>query len=152
MKHSRIRWFSKITKFSGAFAKWQKATMRFVMSACLSVHPHETIRLPFDGFSWNMTFQPFSKIYRENSDFIKIWQEYLRLYMKTNTHFWLHLTCFLFERVMFQKKVVEKIKTHILCSITFLRESCPLYDVQTYFWSGQTTKDNMDHVHCILDT
>jgi len=29
---------------------------------------------------------------------------------------------------MFQKKVVEKVKTHILCSITFFQESCRLWD------------------------
>jgi len=29
---------------------------------------------------------------------------------------------------MFQTKVVEKIKTHILCSITFFRKSCSLWD------------------------
>ena len=29
---------------------------------------------------------------------------------------------------MFQTKVVEKIKTHILCAITFL-ESCTVYDI-----------------------
>jgi len=29
---------------------------------------------------------------------------------------------------MFQTKVVEKIKTHILCSVTFSRKSCHLWD------------------------
>jgi len=29
---------------------------------------------------------------------------------------------------MFQTKIVEKIKTHILCSVTFARKSCRLWD------------------------
>jgi len=136
MKHSRSGWFSTTINFSGAFAKWRKATMSFVMSACPSVRPHETIRL--DGFSWSLTFRNFSKICRDNSTFIKIWQDYPALYMKTNTHFCSYLTCFSFKWVMFQTKVVEKIKTRILCSITFLRKSCLLWDVQKYFWSDHS--------------
>jgi hypothetical protein len=46
---------------------------------------------------------------------------------------------------MFQKKVVEKIQTHILCSIS-LFENCAIYEI---IWKkcctvGQTTNDNMD--------
>jgi hypothetical protein len=37
--------------------------------------------------------------------------------MKTNTHFLSYVAHFL-ERVVFQTKVAEKIKTHILCSVT----------------------------------
>jgi hypothetical protein len=39
--------------------------------------------------------------------------------MKTNIHFWSYLVHFFLEREMFQTKFVEKIKTHILCSVTF---------------------------------
>jgi len=59
----------------GVFAKLWKATFSFVMSVCLSVCPHGTNRLLLEGFSWNMIFQYFSKMCRENSSFIKIWQE-----------------------------------------------------------------------------
>jgi hypothetical protein len=38
--------------------------------------------------------------------------------MKTNIHFWLYLAEFFLEWEMFQIKVVDKIKTHILYSIT----------------------------------
>ena len=34
----------------GAFAEMRKATVNFVTSACGSVCPHETSRLPLDGF------------------------------------------------------------------------------------------------------
>jgi hypothetical protein len=56
---------------------------------------------------------------------------------------------------MFQIKVVEKIKTHILCSLKlcFSRKSCNLWDsVEKYPTVRQATDDNMVHVHCVLDT
>jgi hypothetical protein len=63
--------------------------------------------------SWNLIFDYFSKICRENSSFIKIWQEYQVLYIKANINFWFS------EWEIFRTKVVEKIKIHIFCSITF---------------------------------
>ena len=56
----------------GAFAKSLKATISFVMSVRLSVHPHRTTGLPLDEFSWNVIIEYFSKICQENSSFIKI--------------------------------------------------------------------------------
>ena len=47
--------------------------------------------------------------------------------MKTNIHIWLYLACFLLEWEIFQTKVVEKITTHSICSVTFSK-SCPLWD------------------------
>jgi hypothetical protein len=45
---------------------------------------------------------------------------------------------------MFQTKVVEKIKTYILCSITFSRKSCRLWDnVEKYGRARQATDDNI---------
>jgi Zn-finger protein len=37
--------------FLGAFAILRKPTSRFVMSVCLSLRPHATARLPWDGFT-----------------------------------------------------------------------------------------------------
>jgi len=39
--------------------------------------------------------------------------------MKTDTHFWSYLAHFFLEWEMFQTKFVEKIRTHILYSVTF---------------------------------
>jgi len=40
---------------------------------------------------------------------------------------------------MFQIKVVEKIKTHILCSVTFFQKSCFLWDnVENMVQRGRT--------------
>jgi len=63
------------TPVLGAFAKLRKATISFVKSVRQSVRTQGTTRLPLDGFSWNFIFNISSKIYRENSSFIKIGQE-----------------------------------------------------------------------------
>ena len=47
----------------------------------------------------------------------------------TNTHFWSYPVQFFLELEMFQAKVVEKIKTHILYSVTFFSESGALYEI-----------------------
>ena len=95
----------------------------------VSVRPHGATRLPLDGFSWNVVFEYFAKICPENSSFIKIWGEEPVLYMKqTNIHFLSYLAQFFLEWEIFQTKVVEKIKTHILFSVTVLRKSCQLWD------------------------
>jgi len=54
---------------------------------------------------------------------------------------------------MFQTKVVENIKTHILCSITFY-ENRAVYEItwKKYCRGRQATDDNMAHVTCMLDT
>jgi len=54
---------------------------------------------------------------------------------------------------MFQTKVVEKIKTHILCSIVFLFKNCGIYKtLEKYCRAGQATVDSMAHTHFMLDT
>jgi hypothetical protein len=53
---------------------------------------------------------------------------------------------------MFQKEVVEKIKTQILCLISVFRKLCLLSDdVEKYCRVGQATDNNMAHAHCMLD-
>ena len=54
---------------------------------------------------------------------------------------------------MFQTKVIEKIKTHILCSISFfVLKKYRLWDtVEEYCRAGQATDENMAHAHCVLD-
>jgi len=49
-------------------------------------------------------------------------------------------------------KFVEKIKTHVLCSVTLCRKSCRLWDnVEKYGRAGQATDDNMAQALCMLD-
>jgi hypothetical protein len=49
--------------------------------------------------------------------------------MKTDTHFRSHLAHFFLEWEMFQTKVIEDIKTHIFCSVTFFFENRGVYEM-----------------------
>jgi hypothetical protein len=93
------------------------------MSAWNNSAPTGRILIKFD-----MRF--FSKICRENSNLIKIRKKKLRvLYTKTFRHF-LHLQKFFLKWEMFQTKGVEKMKTHILCSMIF-SENCTVYEIMS---------------------
>ena len=48
--------------------------------------------------------------------------------MKTNVHLWSYLSEFFLELEMFQTKFVEKIKTHILYTVTFF-ENHAFYEI-----------------------
>jgi len=85
-----------------------------------NVRPHGTTELPLNGLSWNLIFEYFSKICHKNSSFIKIWEEYRVLYMKTNVYLWSYLSVLLRMRNFSDKRCREKSK-HILCSITFFK-------------------------------
>jgi hypothetical protein len=49
--------------------------------------------------------------------------------MNTNIHLWSYLAQFFLEWKMFQTKVIEKIKTPILCSITLFFENRAVYEI-----------------------
>jgi hypothetical protein len=119
---------SRQRQLLGAFAKFRKATVTFVMSIRASVRPHLTTWLQLKRFSWNFIYKDFSKICRENSSFIKILQE-PELYMKTDDHLWQYLAEFLFLWEMFQTNVVEKNhNTHFIFS-SFFPENPSVYEV-----------------------
>jgi hypothetical protein len=53
---------------------------------------------------------------------------------------------------LFQKDAVDKIKTQVLRSKSFLRKSYRLLgNVKNNSTAGQTTDDNTAHSHCMLD-
>ena len=117
----------------GTLAKLRTATI----SSCLSVCPHVTTQLPQNGFSLNLIIEHFSK----NS--VEFCQEWRGPYMKTYIQLWQYLAQFFLQWWMFQTSSVEKIKTHISCSVTFSRKSCRLWDnVEKYCTSWQAT-DNI---------
>ena len=59
---------------------------------------------------------------------------------QTDIHFWSYLAQFFLEWEMFQTEFIEKIKTHVLCSVTFSRKSYRLWDnVEKYCTVGQAT-------------
>jgi hypothetical protein len=73
----------------GGFVKLRKANVSFVISTLPSVSPHRTTPLPMEVFSRNSKFVcVFSKICREISSFIEMWQEQGGLYRKTYAHLW----------------------------------------------------------------
>jgi hypothetical protein len=51
-------------------------------------------------------------------------------------------------------KSVDKIKTHILCSVIFFSENRSVYELmwEKYCTAGQVTDDNTANVHRMLDT
>jgi hypothetical protein len=64
--------------------------------------------------------------------------------MNTEVHLWQYLAQFFLEWEILQTKVVEKIKTHVLCSITSFRKLCRLWDnVEKYGTARQATDDNI---------
>ena len=72
--------------------------------------------------------------------------------MKTDMHFWSYLAHFFLEWEMFRTEVVEKVKTHILYSVTFFLKSYFLWDnLKNIYREGQPTDDNMAHAYCMLD-
>jgi hypothetical protein len=52
---------------------------------------------------------------------------------------------------MFQTRVVEKIKTHMLCSITFFPENRAIYEIQKNMVEPDGPEDNTSHALCMLD-
>jgi hypothetical protein len=75
--------------------------------------------------------------------------------MKTNIYFWLYFAHFFLEWEMSQTKVAEKIKTHILCKITFLFfENLTICEKiwKKYCRAAQATDDNTAHAYWVQDT
>jgi hypothetical protein len=128
--------------FLGALAQLLKVTIMFVMF-CLSVCQHETARLSLDGFARNLTFEDFWKSCRENSSLIKI-RKIAGILHEALCTLMIISRWILLRMSIIPDKVVEKIKTHIVCSITFFRKSCPLWDnVEDNVTARQATDDNI---------
>ena len=122
------------------------------LSVRVSLHPHEPLRSHSTDFHEMCYLNILLKTCRENSSFINMWQEQRVIYMKTDTRFWSYLAQFFLEWELYRTDVVEQIKTHILCSITFFRKSCRLWDsVEKYFRAGPATDDDIIgrmHIAC----
>jgi hypothetical protein len=138
--------------FLGAFAKLRKATVSFVMSVRLSVRM-EQLGSHWTDFHeiwyWRIFRKSVEKIQVSlKSDKSKGYFTWRPIYI-----FLSYLADFFLEWEMFQTKAVEKIKTHILFSITFFLKSCCLWEnMEKYCTAGQVTDGNMAHAHCMLET
>ena len=110
------------------YVRLQNCEKRLSFTSCLSDRPSvrmDQLRSHWMDFHWKLIFVYFSKFCRENSNLIQIGNEQRALYMKTSTQFWSHLAQFFTERNIFQKKnVVQKLKTHAVCPITFFSKPC----------------------------
>jgi hypothetical protein len=124
----------------GAFAKLRKATVSFVISVC----PHGITRLPLDGFLWNLIYLSIS---RKSVEKIQ-----LPIKSDKNNRYSKRRPMYIYDNISLHSsyndkcldKFVEKIKTHILCSIPFFRKSCRLWDnVEKYGTAGQASDDNI---------
>jgi hypothetical protein len=65
--------------------------------------------------------------------------------MKTCVHLWLYIAELFLELQMFQIKIVEEMKSHILCPVSFFpQKSRRLWDnVEKYGRTGQATECNI---------
>jgi hypothetical protein len=89
-----------------------------------SVLPYGTTCFPPDGFSWNLAFDYFSKTCGENSISIKIWQKLRVFYMKTNIHFWSHLSHFFLDYDVLSNPVrYDEFLKEIPCCRSFPRRN-----------------------------
>lgn len=89
--------------------------------------PYGRTLFPLDIFSWNFVFEYFWTIVWRNSSFFKIIHEWQVFQLKTNIHFWWYHTSFFIEWEIFQKKVVDKMKTHFVFNNCF-QNLCHLWD------------------------
>ena len=72
--------------------------------------------------------------------------------MKPNTHLW-NLAGLFLELEIFQTKVVEKIKTDILFSVSFFSKNRAVYEIMLKnIVQPEATDYNMTHAHCMLYT
>ena len=77
---------------------------------------------------WCFSFH-FSKFLWEHLSFNEIRRQWRVLYMKALSHLWQYLAELFLEWEMLWVQVVEKVKTHILCSVPFFRKKkCHLWD------------------------
>ena len=109
--------------FLDAFAKYRKVTVSFVVSVCLSVSPHGTIRLPLVRFSWNLIFEHFRYFF-----------EYVEVSLtsdKNNGYFtWrpIYIACWILRMRNVSGRIYRENQTHILYSISFL-EKCAVHEI-----------------------
>ena len=151
-------------RFLGAFAKFRKTTISFVMSLRLSVCPHGTIRLQRDVFWWNLIFKAyfdeiwylrgfFSKTCGENSTFIKMLQKYRDTSHKNVFTFTRISRWVLRMRNSLDKSCRENQNTHFMFNNLFPKNAQFMRQCRK-IWCNQRShkwRHNMAHTCCMLD-
>ena len=133
---SHLKVFRRVYKIAKSYCYLYHISLSVGSSVCLffslyfcpSVRPHETTWLPPDGFSWTLIFEDFREIYRENSSPVKCNKNngYIR---RRPLKFMIVFHWVLLRMRNALDKFVEKIKTHILLSITFFSENRAAYEI-----------------------
>ena len=134
--HSTMHFFIKL-KLSGAFAKLRKAVIKFIVSVGPSVRTKKLGSCWTDFHEiWYSSY--FPKIWRQNSSFIHIWQEWRMLYIKTNIHFFYLISLNSYQNEKYSyKSCGENQNTHFVFS-NFSRKSCSLYEIM---WGNTVQPD-----------
>jgi len=124
-----------LTALLAMFAKLALSCLSILLSAWNNSAPTGWIFMKlgiwvfFEHLAWKFKFH-------SNRTSIKV------LYMQTNIHFWSYLVQSFLEWEMFQTKIIQKIKTHIYCSIIFF-ENRTVLEI--------TWENSMAHALCMLD-
>ena len=121
----RLKRFTYVTililPILGAFEKSRKATFSFVICVCPSADPSAwNNSAPAEPIFTKFYTVYFSKLFPENSSFIKIWQEWqvLNKYLTWRRMHLYIISPWILLRINISDKSVEKITIHILCSVT----------------------------------
>jgi len=113
----------------GAFKKIRKKTISLVASLRPSVCLRGRAGRPLDGFSSNLIFWIFfPKICPEIPSFTKIWPIISATLPEQLCAFMIICGLIVVRMRNVADKIVQKIQTHILCSITLFPKSCCLWD------------------------
>ena len=91
----------------------------------MSIRLHGTIQLPMDGLSWNLILEYPRKLCRENSSFIKVWQQ--GFYTNDKTHFYRISLSSSYNEKCLRQKLQRKSKHNFMFNNSF-RKSCRLWD------------------------
>ena len=135
-----------IDRFLGAFVEIKESTVRFIVSVCPSAWNNSAST--WRNF-WNLIFEYFLKIcwgkFKFHENLTRMTGTLLE---KQNTFMITSLSIFLRMRNI-SDRFVEKIKTHIFCSVTLFRKSSFLWNnVEKYRRDEETTDDNItERVH-----
>ena len=130
----------------GAFTKLRKATISFVMS----------VRLPLDGFLWNLIFEYFQKHVEESEVSLKS-DTHNRYFTLRSTYIFDHISLSASQNEKcFRQNLYRKSKHTFYVKYSFFfhfRKSCRFWArVEKYCTTGQATDDIMTHAHCMLNT
>jgi len=113
-------YFRRVRKFAKSVYK-----LRHV---CPSVFPpHGSTRLSYNGFSWNFEFDYFSKMCRDISSFIKIWQEERVVYWRS-VYIYDNLSLISSENEKYSQQKLQRKSKHMFYAQGFSGKWCHLSD------------------------